>query len=290
MNKKVLAAAVLAAMTVSTVSAFAAPVFSGDARILTQQDDGGSTYTDMRFRLNADANLGDDLYAHGRLMGLDSNFTAAGTGLSGAAVNIEQAYLGGKIGNVDFVAGRQPVLVGKGLLADINGISGLSLATSAGNVKVDGFLGRSDSDGVIAANVKTKVENVNVGAGYLSRDVKDYYSINADTKISNVALSGEWVKNSTDDKTGYIVKATVGQAAKKGDYNYGVSYRDIEAGAVDANWTTNGAFADSKGFRLEGNYKISDNVNLALYKDFVDTKSDPTQSPNQFRADLSVNF
>jgi len=298
MNKKLLATAVLAALTVSTVSAFAAPVISGDARILAQKNDGEHTYIDTRFRLNADAELGDDIYAHGRIMGIDKqgpqyglNYAEAGTGLSGASINIEQMYIGAKIGMVDIKAGLQPVEVGHGLLADINGIEGLSLATTAGNVGAYGFAGRSGTDDVVAAQLNTTVENINVGANFLKKESTDYWSINANTKVAtNIKLAGEYVKNDTDNKDGYLVKATVGEVAKKGDFNYAVSYRNIDTGAVDAGWTKNGAFADSKGFRLEANYKVGTNANLNLYKDFVDQVSDPSIHPDQMRAELTVNF
>lgn len=296
MKKRLLAAAVLAALTVSTATAFAAPTFSGDARTLIQTEKDQNTYSDIRFRLNVDAELGEGMYAHGRIMGIDNNmgaglnFAEAGTGTSGASVNMEQMYLGAKIGDFDFKAGRQPVLVGNGLLADINGVTGIGVATAAGDVNMNAFTGRSADNNVTAANIGTKVENVNLAAGYLKKDADKYWAVNAGTKIDNVALTGEYVKNNTADKTGFLVKATVGEAVKKGDFNYALSYRNIEAGAVDADWTTNGAFADSKGFRVEANYKFADNVNLAVYQDITKKHSDSTVKPNQARMDLSVSF
>lgn len=298
MNKKLLATVILAALTVSATSAFAAPTISGDARLLTQKNEDGRTYTDTRFRLNADAELGDGLYAHGRIMGIDMqspstplNYAEAGTGQSGASINIEQMYLGAKIGMVDIKAGRQPIAVGNGLLADINGIEGLSLAGNVGSLSTYGFAGRSGSTDVIAADVKSNLDNVDVGASFLKKESTEYWALNANTKVADkIQLAGEYVKNDSTDRDGYLVKATIGEATKKGDFNYAVSYRNIDNGAVDADWTTNGAFADSKGFRIEANYKVGDNANLNLYKDFVEQVSDTSKHPDQARVELSVNF
>lgn len=309
--KKKIAAAVLAAMTLTTVSAFAAPIeFSGDAQILSQKSKDSDTFTDVRLRLNADAQLGDGMYAHGRLMGIDmspNNYGSAGTGSSGASVNMEQLYLGSKIGQVDVKIGRQPLLVGQGMIADVNGIQGVSLATSADNLTVSGFVGRSNEDNdpssavsmvardTMALDLGTSVSGINLGLGYMKTEQagteNKYLSFSAAGKIaSNVALNGAYVKNDNGDKKGYIVKATFGEVAKKGDFNYALSYRNIEAGAVDADWVTNGAYVNSKGFRVAANYKVTDNGTLSIYQDITKQQNNDTVKPNQFRAEFNVNF
>lgn len=307
MKKKLLAAAIMAAMTISTASVFAAPIeFSGDMQLLTQKNQNAtidnpskSTFSDVRIRLNADAQLGDNMYVHGRLMGIDTtpNYGPSGTGSSGASVNMEQLFLGAKLGEVDVKVGRQPLDIGKGMLADVNGIQGVSLAGQAGTVNMYGFAGRSDNNGgrdTIGLQMGTNVHGVNLGAGYLTTNdnagENKYLALNADKNVTEkVNLSGVYVKNTELEKDGYIVKATVGQVAKKGDFNYAVSYRDIEAGAVDGDWVTNGAYANSKGIRLAANYKVTDNATLSAYKDFNQENSVGDKA-NQARVEMNINF
>ena len=309
MKKRLLVAAIMAAMTITTASVFAAPIdFTGDMQLLTQKNDHGSTFSDVRLRLNADAQLGDGMYVHGRIMGIDqsnynhdpanNNFGPAGTGSKGAAVNMEQLYLGAKLGAVDVKVGRQPLDIGQGMLADVNGMQGVSLATTASGINLYGFAGRSQEDAArdtVGLKMGTSVNGVNLGAGYLTTKEEaaatKYLAFNADTNVTDkVNLSGVYVKNTTDEKDGFLVKATIGQIAKKGDINYAVSYRDIENGAVDGNWVTNGAYANSKGFRVAANYKPTDNATLSVYKDIVSVQNDDSVKPNQMRAELNINF
>ena len=277
--KKKIATAVLAAMALTTVSAFAAPVdFSGEAQLLTQKNSNGNTYSDVRIRLNGDVQIGDGIYAHSRLMAIDesdTNYGVAGTGSKGASVNMEQMYLGAKVGQMYVRIGRQPLAVGQGMIADVNGIEGISLATAANNLTVAGFVGRSNEATVrdtTALELGTSVSGVNLGLGYMKTEQNGaenkYLSFGADKQVTPyVNLAGTYVKNdSATDTSGYIVKATFGEVAKKGDFNYALSYRDIEAGAVDTDWVTNGAYVDSKGFRLAANYKVTNNGILAYIK------------------------
>lgn len=296
MKKRLLAAAVMAALTISTATALAAPVITGDAQTMIQTQKGAGDYSDARIRLNFDFDMGDGMYAHARLMGIDQqgfglNYAEAGTGSKGAAVNMEQAYIGAKMGQVDMKFGRQPVDIGRGMLADINGIVGVSAAASTGQFDVYGFGGRSVNTDVLAGSVKTKLEGANLGFGFLKKDATNFWSVDGDTNIaSNVNLSGVYMANDTANAKGYIVKATVGKIAKKGDFSYAVSYRDIENNAVDGDWVTNGAFADSKGIRLEAKYKPANSTTLWVYQDITKKSSNESIKPNQFRAELDFNF
>ncbi len=305
MKKRLLSAAIMAALTISTASAFAAaPVITGDAQTMIQTTKDASDYSDVRLRLNFDFDMGEGMYAHARLMGIDqqgygNNYSEAGTGSKGAAVNMEQMYIGAKFGQTDAKFGRQPVAVGQGMLADVNGIEGVSLSGKAGNVNLYGFGGRhfnsattvNAPEDVLAASADTKFGDVDFGAGFLKREDNNYWSVNAGTKVvDNVNLSGIFMKNNTTKKDGYMVKATVGEAAKKGDFSYAVSYRDVDNTAVDGDWVTNGALADSKGVRFEAKYKPTNNATLWVYQDVTKQSSNPSYKPNQFRAELDLNF
>lgn len=300
MKKNLLMAAVVTALTISTASAFAAPLtISGDTQTMIQSTNGASgDYSDARFRINFDFDMGDGVYAHARLMGIDQqmrgtglNYAEAGTGSTGSSVNMEQMYLGAKLGQVDATLGRQPVYIGRGMLADINGIQGFSLATNTGDVSLYGFGGRSGNTDVLAGKIGTKLQNLNLGAGYLRKDSTNFWSADADTQIAdNVNLSGIYMKNSTAKADGFLVKATVGQAVKKGDFNYAVSYRNMDNNAVDGDWVTNGGLANSKGLRFEAKYKPTNNATLWVYQDVTKQSSDTSIHPNQFRAELDFNF
>ncbi|MDR7868174.1 MAG: hypothetical protein RIN56_15360 [Sporomusaceae bacterium] len=298
MKKRLLSAAIMAALTISTATAFAAPVITGDAQTMIQTTKGSGDYSDARIRLNFDFDMGEGMYAHARLMGIDQqmqgtglNYAEAGTGSKGSEVNMEQMYIGSKFGQVDAKFGRQPVSVGQNMLADVNGIQGISLAGKAGDFNLYGFGGRSVKDDVLAASIDTKVQAIDMGAGYLKREDNKYWSVNAGGKVAeNVGLTGIYMKNNTAKADGYMIKATVGQAANKGDFSYAVSFRDIENNAVDGDWVTNGALADSKGVRLEAKYKPTNNATLWVYQDITKKSSDASIKPNQFRAELDFNF
>lgn len=316
MKKKLLLAAFLVVMLISTSVVFAAPIqLSGDMQFLTQKNEHGDTFSNVRLRLNADVQLEDNMYIHGRIMGIDmspSNYNKAGTGSSGASVNMEQLFLGAKLGAVDVKLGRQPLDIGQGMLADVNGIQGVSLATSTPGMDFYGFVGRSNEEvylntgGVkesgprdtVGLKIGTRISKINLGAGYLSTKDTDatyeknnYMSFNADSNLSEkVNLGAVFMKNTESKADGYIVKATIGQTAKKGDINYVVSYRNIEDTAVDSDWVTNGAYANSKGVRFTVNYKPTNNSTLTLYKDITKQQNDDSVKPNQMRAEWNINF
>jgi hypothetical protein len=302
MKKKLLTAAIMAALTVSTASAFAAaPVITGDFQTMIQTQRGvDSDYSDVRLRLNFDQELSDGMYAHARLMGIDqqgfgNNYAEAGTGSKGADMNMEQMYIGAKLGQFDAKFGRQPLSVGQNMLADVNGIVGVSFATKVSDLDMYAFTGRETTNGVtndvLAAKVGTAFAGVDMGAGYLKRDLNKYWSVDAGTKIAdNVYLSGIYMANTYADANGFMAKAAVGSVAKKGDFSYAVSYRDVEDGAIDGDWVTNGALANSKGVRLEAKYKPTNDATLWVYQDITSRSSDTSYHPNQFRAEIDINF
>lgn len=292
MKKKLLAAAVLAAMTLSTSSVFAsAPTISGDANIEYLKDSGADRQITNRIRLNVDNSIGDSLYIHGRVR-LDNNMDT--TSANGEAkISFDQAYIGGTVDTVNFRAGKQPLWLGKGLLADTDGSNGLKLGTNLENVKVSGFMGRDYNAGVgynvSAADMNTSYGPVNFGASYLKRDDQKFWGINADTKLAeNAVLNVEYVKNTNSSAKGYLAEVKFGNASKKGDMDYSVIYRNIEDGAVTG-YTTNGNYPDSKGFKVKANYKVTDNSNLSVYFDAAKTQGTDAVK-KRTDVEFSVNF
>ncbi|SMC76868.1 hypothetical protein [Sporomusa malonica] len=288
MKKKLIAAAVMAALTVSTASVFAAaPTFSGDANIEYRNQDGGGDYLTNRIRLNVDAQIDDTFYIHGR-MKLANNLRDTQADNS---VSFDQAYIGAKSGEFDVKAGKQSLAIGKGLLMDDDKFTGVQVGTAFEGIKMNGFYGKDNDPNTNLktsfVDVSTAISGVNVGASYLKSGDK-YYAINADTKLAdNVVLNVEYAKNNTAKADGYLAEVAVGEAAKKGDFKYAVSYRDIDAQALP-NFTTDGWYQDSKGFRVKGAYKVSDAATLTAYHDLAENQSGADH--NRTNVEFAVNF
>jgi len=269
-KKKLLTIAVMTALTVSTASVYAAaPTFSGDANIEYRNQDGGGDYLTNRIRLNVDSQIDDTFYIHGR-MRMDNDLR---NGNADNKTSFDQAYLGAKVGQVDVRAGKQSLAIGKGLLMDDDKFTGAHLATVVEGVKLNGFTGKDPANvNTSYGDVSTTWGNVNVGATYLYEG-DHYYAVNADTKLTdNVVLNVEYAKNSTTEKNGYLAEVVVGNAVKKGDMKYSLSYRDIDASAIP-DFTTDGWYKDSKGFRIKGAYKVSDAATLTAYQDLGEAQN-----------------
>lgn len=287
MKKKLLAAAIMAALTLSASAALAAPTFSGDANIeYNAQDQGTKTSLINRVRLNVDANIADNMYVHGRI-GLQNNLKDATA--PGVGTYTDQAYIGAKIGAADLKVGRQSLAIGKGLLADEDNFSGATLTTSVEGVKLMGFYGNRSGSDVNLADMATSFNGINFGASYAKQDQNKYLGLNADTKImDNATFNVEWVKNNESKADGYLAEVKVGQAMKKGDFAYSVGYYNIDQGAVPT-FTTNGNFDGGKGFRVKGQYKVSDTATLTAYHNAgKNVNSDADQA--RTNVEFSVNF
>lgn len=255
MKKKLLAATVLAAMTLTTASVFAAPSFSGDANIEYNKIDGGSSDLTSRIRLSVDADIADNFYVHGRVVGnlnLEDRDNAAN-----AAFN--RLYLGAKFDNLNIAVGKQSLYTNQGILLD-NEYTGVAIGTGFDNVNITGFAGKD----LTAVELGTKAGNMDLSATYVKDDVKDskVMGFYAGTQISNNAVLGfNYLKDNNNDTDGYLTSVKFGNALKKGDADYTLIYRDMEVKG-------DSRYVESKGFAVEGNYKVSDATNLNIKKDF----------------------
>ncbi|MDU4961796.1 MAG: hypothetical protein E6X17_14175 [Sporomusaceae bacterium] len=287
--KKRLLAAVVAAMTLTAVPALAAPAFYGDANIEYEKLSGQNSDLTNRIRLSMDSVISEDMYVHGRLV-MNNNLKDGGSAPDGDnEIKLEQAFIGGKLGDFDVKAGRQPLWLGKGTLADVNGINGVQAATSINDIKVNGFYGKDGDNHVAAADFGTAYKKVNFGGTYLQEtDEAKFIGLNADTKIAeNTVLNVEYVKNTENKNDGILAAVKVGNAVNKGDLDYSLAYRNIKDGAVSS-YSTDGNYNDSEGFRLEANYKVSDNATLTAYQDFTDSQSGAKK--NKTNIEFSVDF
>lgn len=291
MKKKLIAAAVMAALTVSTASVFAAaPTFSGDANIEYRNQDADKEgkqgdYFTNRIRLNIDSQIDDTFYIHGRAR-MDNDLR---NGNNDNKTTFDQAYLGAKAGQFDVRVGKQSLAIGKGLLMDDDKFTGGLVTTDIEGVNVSGFYGKDPANTKTSyADVSTAFGNVNFGASFLNEG-DHYYAVNADTKLAdNVVLNVEYARNTTDKANGYLAEVAVGDAAKKGDFKYSVAYRNIKNNALP-DFTTDGWYQDSKGFRLKGAYKVTDNATLTAYHDFAKVESND-QDHTRTNVEFAVNF
>ncbi len=285
MKKKLIAAAVMAALAVSTASVFAAaPTLSGDANIEYRNQDGDGDYLTNRIRLNIDSQIDDTFYIHARAR-MDNNLRK---GNADNTTTFDQAYIGAKAGQFDVKVGKQSLAIGKGLLMDDDKFTGAQVGTALEGVKLNGFYGKDNKDvNTSFADVNTTLGKVNLGASYLNEG-DHYYGVNADTKLAdNVVLNVEYAKNSTKKENGYLAEVVVGDAVKKGDMKYSVSYRDIKGDAIP-DFTTDGWYQDSKGFRVKGAYKVTDNATLTAYHDLSEKQNG--EDHKRTNVEFAVNF
>lgn len=290
MSKKLLAAAIITAVSLSTVPAFAGPIISGDANIEYNDQKNNDSDVTNRIRLVIDNPLGDDFYVRGRAVLNNSISHDPSSNQANNSVEIEQAFIGGRVGSFDIKAGRQPLWLGKGALADVNGINGLQAATNINNVYLNSFYGKDDQNHVTAADIATTYGAVNMGATYLREaDHAKFFAVNADTAIrKNTVLNMEYVKNTETKGDGFIAEVKVGNAVKPGDLDYAVAYRNIDAGAVSSYSNSDDSYNDSEGLRLKANYKLTDSMTLTAYQDFVDSQNGINK--NKTNVEVSVKF
>lgn len=277
MKKKLLSAIVLSALTLSASSVFASPAFSGDSYLEYDKIGNNPSILENRIRLNADANIDGIFNVHARAKMI--NELKDGSGAN--TISMDQAYIGAKLKGADIKVGRQSLFSGKGLLMDDDNFNGAGVSTSYNDVKMSGFYGK-DSNNVksVLADVGTSFNGINLGANYLTLGDKHYYGVNVDTKIMNDAvLNVEYVKNNTDNASGYIAGITKN--------NYTVSYRDIDPNAIDSH-TTNGNYVDSKGFKISAHYDISKNSSVTLYHDLATDHAN--NDKHRTNVEFDVNF
>jgi len=279
MKKKLLSAAIMAALTVSTASALAAPspiTFSGDGYIqynntqMAPSSFGWGPWNgiDARLRLNIDGAVDENVRAHIRLVHEGDISTTYARNLDNSidsnykSTRIDQAYVAGKFDNFTLQIGRDDLYTGKGMIIDDQQFSGVKAGTVIDNVSIDGFWGK-DIGGIKtgSADIRAALGDVNLGANFVKYGEDHFWGINGDTKIGEATLNAEYVKNTDTKANGYLVGVTMGY--------YTVSYRDIEAGAVTTFHTTNLNYDNSKGFKISARYPLSKNSSITLYQDFA---------------------
>jgi len=169
-----------------------------------------------RLRLNLESQIADDVTFHGRYEA-ESEF---GNGTESAS-KLTQAYITGKTIGLDYSFGRQPIWLGQGLIADIEGncdgllvSGGKDVKVTAGAFKISelpyympdwlsSYSYYDVSANYRVANIDAKVtDNLHVSLSYLKDEDAYYYkTISAGLKytgIKNFTISGEYGQNESE--------------------------------------------------------------------------------------------
>lgn len=279
-----------------------APKFGGDANIEydTRDSNQGDGLTG-RVRLTMDVDIDPRMYLHTRLtaknyvngheFGQDRQSQAAGYENEAVKVGMEQMYLGVRLGprfnDGELRIGRQPLWLATGMLADINGINGVSLKSSVFGVNAFGFYGRNGTHDTLqqqknasdtyysVVDLSKNFGPLELGATFMKVD-DNFYALKANYQTPfNTLLFSQYVKNddAADDDQGYMVGAKYGNAGKKGTWDALLSYVHIED-SINPNGSflvNDGNWVGAKGIRTRMHYAVTDWSTLGLVQDFFDT-------------------
>lgn len=286
--KKKLVAAALAALTLGVaVPAFAASAedvkFSGEVRARWFTAENAPDTTNYRLRLVASKEVAPNLSFKARLT--QQNIVNGTVG----ALTMDQLSLKYAAGaNTTIVAGKDDAWLGAGLVMD-NLFEGVQVMTAFDKVDFTGIVGHK----AVGASAQTKIDSVAVGASYFdNKGTEKAWAVNTGFAIDNVNVVAEYAKNTkaATDNNAYMISATIGELAKKGDTNYVLGYNYLNVNAATSNTTLDmAAAADIKGFTAAVNHKLADTVTVSLEQQFNKTIS--TGADNAMtRAQLSVKF
>jgi len=224
---------------------------------VTYLDNKSDNISKTRLRLNMESQIADDVTFHGRYEAESEWGTSANS-------KLVQAYITGKASGLDYSLGRQPIWLGQGLLADIEGncdgllvSGGKDIKVAVGAFKTTGtnYYYIDDISGNFqTANIDAKVnDNLHVSLSYLKMD-DDFYGISAYkstsvglnyTGIKNFTVSGEYGQNDSDGAKGWNGVTGTGDkpkawmakiqyaGAKKdkvGSFGAWVGYRNADSG------------------------------------------------------------
>ena len=270
-----------------------------------------------RFRLSMTAPIDENVTFKGRFHS-ESQF---GNSDSGNNAVLDQAYITGKLGDVNYNFGRQPMIFGNKLL---NGNSqnndGLTLSTgkdirvTAGAFKYSTFnmvMGHADFKLNKALHL-TVSHMSDDGDGVTANQYDDNSAGFVYTGLKNLTINGEYAENASDfaksvngnEKSkawASRVKYLGATPSKVGTYGIAVSYRHAEPGFDNnniqdftdgADWPTSKIkeMYDTKGFDYGFEYTIFKNGILHLqYNDLKDEKTG-TQDKSNFLAELTYTF
>ena len=270
-----------------------AVAIAGQARFDYRKQDGGDT-SSLRTRLWVNGAINDD-WSYTGMFQVTQKFN---DNVENNDVTLPRAYVEGKLGGMDVMAGRWNEFFWNANILD-NFVDGVRL-TYGDDVKVGVIAGKMTDDGAwsgvigdfYAANVATKIGAVDVSANYFKVDGADNWSPNGEKEIYNVNVGFDVAKdlhlayeymwgdkeyNDTVSKDGFVARLDYkgADAATPGSYGVHAQWFDQPVNAVltpttDAN-TFKGQGGGYEGWNVGVDYTLAKNIQLCV--NYYDTDS-----------------
>ncbi len=295
---------------------------TGEVRYKYMSTDHGYE-NDLRSRIWVTGQVNDD-WSYTGMIENEQNFKDDS---GNETTDFQRAYVEGKLGGINVIAGRYNPLFAQGNIYD-NRVDGVELSYGD-NVKVTGFAGKM-ADGLTMANKVTEdgeggnycggeiaasIDNFNVAVGYIN--VKDIGDVNdlenaiwylgADYTFNDtVTLSAMYLKGDADgygvdgakyddlDDDGFVIGLSYkgAEASEPGSWGIFANYYDQGGQTYIAHTTDANVFEGYgfKGYGIGANYTFAKNmVGTVVFYD-TENKKDSSDDDQRVWADLTITF
>jgi hypothetical protein len=264
--KKVLAAAVLAAVTLGIAApAFAAdPKFSGETRIRwTSDDNGGNDDSDYRLRFTFKDQINEQVGVKARFA-IENDFGAGTAERADAKIDQISMNYNFADGKTTAIVGLDDVFVGNGLVMD-GTFEALQLATKLGSIDASLFIGRDLSTDISGVSFQKTFDKATLGANYFTGEgEEDQWSVNASYNFGAVKVSGELADFDGDQAfmAGFAFNNFKVTAYEVEEWKPGWTTLDIPAGEIKG-ITLSADWAVAKNMTLTTEYQVNDTIDRA---------------------------
>jgi len=250
------------------------------------RDNKGGEYSKLRTRLFVKGQINDDWSYTARIQNEQDFMVNNG---EDGDVNVNWAFVEGKIGGVKATLGRQNIALNTKHVVDTE-FDAAKLVYGK-DVKLTGIVGQAEKYGMTAApddnvyivDVATKVAGVPVYATYYKADYQDEEIWNVGLTLpvaKKLALKADWMNGDSQDKgddNGYVASLAYAgaKASAPGSWGAWATYYDMPAncyvyessstqmGGYPSSWHT--AAADGyEGFEIGVNYALAKNIVAAV--------------------------
>ncbi|MCE5287584.1 MAG: hypothetical protein LLG02_17325 [Pelosinus sp.] len=168
--------------------------------------------------------------------------------------------------------GKPNNVSGNVFTAETSGIFGVSTAFKTNQDSFNLLYGK-DGQNIFAANFATSLRtagNIDLSALYF-KTKSSFVGFKVSSQLApKLIVSAETSENLTDLTKGYLF-TTKYQDIQQDNFDISISYRDVQSTAI-SDYSANTAFADSKGFRLETNYKLAPQLTLTASQDLAEAQ------------------
>ncbi len=274
---------------------------TGQIRASYRDAKGTNDDSKLRTRLFVKGAINEDWTYTGRLQ--NDRFISENTSTkSDDHLELNWAYVSGRIGGVKADLGRQNIALNSKLVLDAE-FDAAKLAYGK-DVKVTGVAAKASSasdiagahdDRFYAVDVNTKVAGIPVYATYYKADVndKEIWNVGASLKVANkTVLKAEWMNGDSEDKdykdgdsNGYVVSLVHGgaKAATPGSWGVWATYYDQPANAyIKSTLNTQMAYLEKwqtkgdgyEGFEIGANYALAKNIVAAIRYFDIEARED----------------